>query len=275
MDYNPPPERPSWQPQPQPPSGWQSEPLQPRPPQRRRAVERGFTPWVTWTLIALNVAVWGVLFATGGMASPFLDSVTLNPLGRCAAGDTYWIAPGPAACPALKASWYPGVVDGAWWQLISSAFAHVSVMHIGFNMLALYFLGPSLERLLGAARFVGLYLFSALVGSTAVYWLSDPASSTLGASGAVFGLMGALLVAAYKLGRPVNDILLWLGINVAITFAGGAGISWQGHLGGLLGGLVAGWIFLSAKKQSTSWAALVVGTAVALAAVVVRTQALA
>lgn len=272
-------QQPSWQqpPQPswQPPQSASPHPTPQRRPRARVVRRRGpFTPLVTYTLIALNALVWLALFATGGNSSPLVDAVTLNPLGRCSAGDRYWVAAGPEACPALGASWYPGMADGAWWQLLTSAFAHVSIMHIGFNMLALYFLGPSLEQFLGRARFTGLYLFSAIAGSTVVYWLSDPSSSTLGASGAVFGLMGALFVAAYKLGRPVNDILMWLGINVAVTIFGGAGISWQGHLGGLVGGLIAGWILVSAKKESTGWWALVGGTVALLALVGLRTAML-
>ena len=94
--------------------------------------------------------------------------------------------------------------DGAYWQLVTSAFTHVEVWHIGFNMLALWVLGPQLELALGRARFLALYFLSALAGSALVYWLGGTTTATLGASGAVFGLMGALLVLALKVGGNVR-----------------------------------------------------------------------
>ena len=125
-------------------------------------------------------------------------------------------------------------MDGAWWQLVTSTFLHVDVWHIGFNMLALWFLGPQLELAIGRARFLALYLISGLAGSACVYWLSGEQTSTLGASGAVYGLMAALLVIAFKVGGQVQTILMWIGINVVFTFTGG--FSWQGHLGGFVAG---------------------------------------
>ena len=89
-------------------------------------------------------------------------------------------------------------------------------MHIGFNMVALWVLGPQLELMLGRLRYAGLYLLSGLVGSAVVYWLSGEYTPTLGASGAIFGLMGALLVMAYKVRADMNQLLVWIGINVAL-----------------------------------------------------------
>ena len=80
-------------------------------------------------------------------------------------------------------------------------FTHVEIWHIGFNMLALYVLGPAARAAIGRTRFLALYLLSGLAGSATVLWLSAPHSQTLGASGAIFGLMGALLVVAIKVRR--------------------------------------------------------------------------
>ncbi len=102
---------------------------------------------------------------------------------------------------------------------MTSTFLHVDVWHIGFNMLVLWFLGPQLELAIGRARFLALYLISGLAGSACVYWLSGEQTSTLGASGAVYGLMAALLVIAFKVGGQVQTILMWIGINVVFTFA--------------------------------------------------------
>jgi membrane associated rhomboid family serine protease len=115
-------------------------------------------------------------------------------------------------------------------------FTHQDFMHIFFNMLALWFLGPQLERIVGRARFLALYLLSGLAGSVAILWLSAPGVAVLGASGAVFGLMGGLLVIAIRVKAELRMILIWLGINVVYTFAY-PGISWQGHLGGFIGGV--------------------------------------
>ena len=142
-----------------------------------------------------------------------------------------------------------GVSDGAYWQVMTSVFTHVEVLHIGFNMLALYFLGPMLEVVLGRARFLAVYLVSGLVGSAAVMWFSDPNTPTLGASGAIFGLMGAIAVLALKVGGQAQSVLGWIGINLVLTFTLG-GISWQGHLGGLLGGVVLGAAMVYAPRAA-------------------------
>ena len=96
----------------------------------------------------------------------------------------------------------------------------MQIWHIGFNMLALWILGPQLEMVVGRARFLALYLLSALAGSALVFWASPEYQATLGASGAIFGLLGALLVVAYKVGGDVRGILMWLGLNAVITFWG-------------------------------------------------------
>jgi membrane associated rhomboid family serine protease len=171
----------------------------------------------------------------------------------------------------------PGVADGAYWQLLTSAFTHVEIWHIGFNMLALYILGPQLEMILGRARFLALYLISALVGSTFVYWLGGEHTPTVGASGAIFGLMAALLVVAIKARGDVQGLLVLVAVNVAITVFGRGFISWQGHLGGFVGGLLLACALVYApRSRRTAWqvAGLSFVTAVTVAAVVVRTLAL-
>lgn len=205
-------------------------------------------------LIAINAAVWLATTLTGGAASWLAWWLPLHPVGACVLSSDpsrYLPGAGAVACAARDGlTWVPGVADGAWWQLITSAFSHIDVLHIGLNMLALWFLGPQLERVVGRARFVALYLLSALAGSAAVLWLSSPDTMTLGASGAVFGLMGALLVLVIKVRGNVQSILIWLAVNVAFTFTGG--ISWQGHLGGLVGGAIIAAILAYAPRQNRS-----------------------
>jgi membrane associated rhomboid family serine protease len=135
-------------------------------------------------------------------------------------------------------------------------FTHVEIWHIGFNMLALWFLGPQLEMAIGRARFLGLYLLSGLAGSTLVLWAAPEFQATLGASGAIFGLMGALLVMAHKVGGNVQQIGMWLLLNLVITFTF-PNISWQGHLGGFVGGaLVAIVLAYSPRERRGTWLVL-------------------
>lgn len=134
------------------------------------------------------------------------------------------------------------VAGGEWWRVVTSGFLHVSLLHIGFNMLLLWLLGRLVEPAVGSARFVVLYFAALLAGSFGVMVL-DPGALTVGASGAVFGLMGAAVVAQRYSG--VDPWSTGLGptiaINLVLTFLI-PGISIGGHLGGLVGGAVAGYL---------------------------------
>jgi membrane associated rhomboid family serine protease len=208
-------------------------------------------------LIAVNVAVWVLITATGGAASAWVDRLALLPSGRCQNFAGNRLIPGldETQCATVPGfEWVPGVADGAFWQLLTSMFTHVDALHIGFNMLALWFLGPQLEAVIGRARFLALYFLSGLAGSALVYWLSPEYGSTVGASGAIFGLMGALLVIAIKVRADYSQILVWLGLNLVITFVGRGFISWQGHLGGLAGGvLIAAVVVWAPRARRTPW----------------------
>ncbi|MEO7422880.1 MAG: rhomboid family intramembrane serine protease [Ornithinibacter sp.] len=190
----------------------------------------------TFVLIGLNVLVWLMIQATGGRSSTVVDRLALLPdsaVRRLSDGSLVQVR---------------GVDDGAWWQIITSTFTHVDPLHIGFNMLALYFLGPMLESVLGRSRFLALYLVAGVLGSAAVMLLSDPNGQTLGASGSIFGLMGALAVVALKVRGQAQSILMWIGLNLVLTFTIG-GISWQGHLGGLIGGAALGAAMVYAPRR--------------------------
>lgn len=235
-------------------------------------------------LILTNAAVWVAILVTGWRTSDLVYRLSLIPVGRCdSASDPSLYYPGAGdetRCSVVgggDGSWVPGVSDGAYWQLVTSAFTHVDVWHIAFNMLALWVLGPQLEASLGRVRFLALYLLSALAGSTVVYWLSAESSATLGASGATFGLMGALLVIAFKVGGDVSNIMRWIGINVVITILGSQFISWQGHLGGLLGGMAIGAVLAYAprtRRTQVQALGLVGVTALMVLLVLLRTASL-
>lgn len=134
------------------------------------------------------------------------------------------------------------------WRLLTSAFLHLGFFHILFNMLMLYLLGAGVERAMGTWRFLSVYLLSALGGSMAVIaWVFvSPATWTqgvVGASGALYGLFGAIFVSQRRSGMSTNSILILLGINLAYGFIV-SGISWQAHIGGFLAGLLASSVYL-------------------------------
>ncbi|MBD8868005.1 rhomboid family protein [Nocardioides donggukensis] len=211
-------------------------------------------------LIGINVAVWIAVLATGGAASRLISILGLRPTGICfvrGGTDQYWPSAVESTCGTSRfefGEWVPGVADGALWQLLTSTFVHAEVWHIGFNMLALWILGPQLEMAIGRARFLTLYLGSGLAGSAMVFWLSGTGTLTAGASGSIFGLLAALLVLAWRVRGNVQPILLWVGLNVVITVTGREFISWQGHLGGFLGGLaLMGLFVLAPRERRTTW----------------------
>ena len=207
-------------------------------------------------LIGINVLVWLLILATGGRRSDLIDRLALRPSG----GGLVTVNGATFRVP-------DGVAQGEYYQLFTSMFTHVELWHIGFNMLALGVLGPQLEMAIGRSRFLALYLLSGLAASATVLWLSVPVGLTLGASGAIFGLMGGLLVLALKVGGDVRGLLTWIGINFALTVVV-ANISWQGHLGGFVGGLLLGGVIVYApRKRRTLWQVAGIGLIAVIIAV--------
>jgi membrane associated rhomboid family serine protease len=203
-------------------------------------------PTVTYVLIAVNV----LLF-----------------IGATAGGSSFAGGPGGSVAADL-ALFGPAVEAGDWWRLVTSGFMHAGVIHILFNMYILYWLGTMLEPVLGHVRFVALYLASLLCGSFGVLLLS-PNSVTVGASGAVFGLMGAAFVLQRL--RGVDPMASGIGpvilLNLAITFII-PGISIGGHLGGLAGGAATAFLMDQASRRRRG-VALPVAACVAVGALAV------
>lgn len=170
----------------------------------------------------------------------------------------------------------PALGDSEPWRLITSAFAHSpsSPLHILFNMLALWLIGQRLERDLGAARFFGLYLAAALAGGVA-WLLLQPADSwtpVVGASGAVFGLFGALFVVERHLGRDVSGIIGILVINTIYGFMV-PNVAWEAHLGGLVAGAVIAFALVQARQRRSAtiaWGAIIGVIVVTLAVMVLK-----
>jgi membrane associated rhomboid family serine protease len=146
-----------------------------------------------------------------------------------------------------------GVANGEWYRLITGGFLHAGIFHLGMNMLALWLLGSQIERAIGGVRFAIVYFAALVAGSFGVMLLS-PNQLTVGASGAIFGLLG--LAVANQHARGVNLRQSGLGgilvVNLLITLTPGLNISIGGHLGGLVGGLLCGLVIyrLGPKLQN-------------------------
>ncbi|WP_327036877.1 rhomboid family intramembrane serine protease [Microbacterium sp. CH12i] len=145
---------------------------------------------------------------------------------------------------------YPNLNGGFFepWRLLTAVFVHGSFIHLALNMLALWMLGQGLEPMLGRSRYLALYLISGLGGSVMVAVIA-PTTATVGASGAIFGLMAALLIIGRHIGANVRGILIVLGINFAIGFFIG-GIAWQAHLGGAIIGAVVAFIYMRTRRPN-------------------------
>ncbi|MEV0275012.1 rhomboid family intramembrane serine protease [Streptomyces sp. NPDC050610] len=141
-----------------------------------------------------------------------------------------------------------GIATGEWYRLLTSTFLHQQIFHIGFNMLSLWWLGPPLEAALGRARFLVLYLLSGLGGSALAYLLAAQNEQVIGASGAIFGLLGGTAVVLRRLRYDMRPVIVLLVLNLLITFTW-SNISWQAHLGGLVVGAAVAYGLVHAPRD--------------------------
>ena len=184
------------------------------------------------------------------------------------------VQPGPvlqrgALVPAL-------VAQGEWWRLITSVFLHSGIAHLGFNMLSLYFLGSFTEEAFGRSRFFALYLLSGISGGLAYLYFGGFDQAAVGASGAIFGLLGGVLGYALRRGtfswqNPlIRQLLILLALNLYLGFSI-PNISNTAHLGGLAGGFVFGWlmaptVYSRKRLRALSPVAIVAGAEILLLA---------
>lgn len=184
------------------------------------ALRSGSAPVVTYSLMVLCVIVWLLQIIPGSTLTTSL------------------VFYGPLTVPEP-------------WRLLTAAFAHStnSPIHLGFNMFSLFIFGPILEQGVGRVRFLALYLVSAFGGSVAVLLLA-PTTPVLGASGAIFGLMGAVFIIMRHLGSNTTYLLVLIGINLVIGFLPGSNVSWEAHLGGLIAGAAVAFIFTRTRHSS-------------------------
>lgn len=179
---------------------------------------------VTKALIAVNVVMFLLEMLSG--ASTVVGEGSAVDLFRLGALVPRWVAE-----------------DGEYWRLFTAMFLHAGIFHILFNMYALYLGGTFLEMLAGRAKYLAVYFTAGFAGNVVVYLLSPPDVPTIGASTAIFGVFGALFMYSVHFrdtmaGQALRSMGLVILINLLITFAV-PGISWQGHIGGLVGGVVA------------------------------------
>ena len=125
-----------------------------------------------------------------------------------------------------------------WYRLFTVALTHGGFLHLGFNMYSLMVLGNPLEAAYGKQKFLIVFFFSLLTGSLTSAYFASLYSASVGASGAIFGLFGALAIVGKRIGADIRSIVVIIGINFAFGFAMG-GVDWRAHLGGLIGGVVA------------------------------------
>jgi membrane associated rhomboid family serine protease len=192
---------------------------------RARFAFSQFTAPVTTFLIAVNVAIYLVM---GVLSRNFL-SINPDVLIQYGAQVNLLIS------------------EGQYWRLFTTMFLHLSIMHIGLNMLSLYFVGRPVERIYGSGKYILLYLVSGLVGSLAVFFFAGPVSAAVGASGAIFGIFGAFgsyfWLNRHSYGPAGRAILsqwfFWLVLNLVFDFTF-PDISYQAHIGGLITGLILG-----------------------------------
>ncbi len=199
-------------------------------------------PVVTKVLIAINVLVFLV---QTGMGNNFAHGLYPDFFSRF----SLWAGTALLTDHSVATV---GVANGEWWRVITGGFMHANFIHIGFNMFALYNVGSILEAMIGRVRFALIYGVSLIGGACGALLLSSPTTPTVGASGAIFGVFGALVFLQLSRGIPLSQggILPTIAINLVITFSFHSVISVGGHIGGLLTGSVVAFLLIGASVSS-------------------------
>lgn len=205
-------------------------------------------PIVTLVLMAINIVVW-----VGGQLIYKTDQLLTTAPRVIADGGLYANLPSKVVSIGDRIvgyTDYAGVAQGEWYRLLSSGFIHAGLIHLAMNMWVLYILGRIFEEQLGRVR-MGLIYFASLFAGSLGALIASPDSITVGASGAIFGLMGALLSIAKARGVALRHTGL-VGIvvlNLVITFGLSSYISVGGHVGGLIGGAIAGLVIVDVPER--------------------------
>ncbi|CCQ14196.1 Rhomboid family protein [Rhodococcus sp. AW25M09] len=215
---------------------------------------------LTFALIAVNVVIFGITAAQSGSITSNFNS----PLAREWSLNSVLVA------------------NGDLFRLIGSGFVHIGPIHLLVNMFALYLIGRDVELILGRSRYLAVYFLSLLGGSASVMVLENPLAATAGASGAVFGLLGAQAVILLRLKRSPAPVLIIIALNIFISVSIPS-ISLWGHMGGLVAGaaVTAGLVFLPNRRSgpeqsrgsagvSLAWLSVIAVAVVCLGIIAVR-----
>ncbi|MET7769272.1 rhomboid family intramembrane serine protease [Nocardia sp. NPDC005366] len=226
-------------------------------------VARSPIPYVTYVLVAANIVIFAI---TAVQSKSLVDNYYRSPLFA------RWVL-----VPDL-------VADGQWVRVLGAGFLHWGPIHLALNMFALWVVGRSLEPALGRLRYLAVYLVALLGGSAASMIFQDSNAAAAGASGAVYGLFGAITVLLIRVRQNPNQMLILIGINIFISFSL-PGISLSGHLGGLLAGTLATlgvlfvpeWLRVGSQEaaRSIGWASIAAVGFVDLLAIGIAAAALA
>ena len=215
---------------------------------------------VTGALIAVNVLMFGLQQLVG---PAFTDRMDLQAMAQ--------------RISTLPSTSHIGVAYGDWYRLVSSMFVHASILHLGMNMLSLWWIGAPVEARLGRSRYLLTYFTCGIAGSAASYASLQAYGSSLGASGAIFGLLGVLAVLAYRERLNMQPVITVILLNLIFSFTQPS-ISWEAHVGGLVAGLVLGVALAYAPRPRAviSWfknpqnlVPTATGTAILLAAAII------
>ncbi len=168
----------------------------------------------------------------------------------------------------------PAIAQGQWYRLLTAAFLHAGLLHIAFNLYALYIIGPGLEMYFGHRRYATIYFLAAIGASVASYAFSSVAILSVGASGAIFGIMTATLVVGRAIRADTSQIAALLLVNLLIG-AVAHGIDWRAHLGGAAFGAFLAFVMTRAdqqRKPAIEWAGIAISVVVMVALTMERTQ---
>jgi membrane associated rhomboid family serine protease len=201
----------------------------------------GGRPVVTYSLIALCLVIYGIQYLSG---------------------------------QALTGAWqYAGAYTSTQpWRMITSIFIHYSIIHVLSNMFSLYLIGPALESVLGRARYVALFLIAGFGGSVGVLLFSDPLVASAGASGAILGMLGAILIFRRQLSFSLPLLIVVIVINLG-SGAVVSNISWQAHIGGFVVGAAVAFVFWVTRQRSRRVLRFALTAAIVLVLVIITAVA--
>ncbi len=190
--------------------------------QGRAQAVRLFAPRATYAIVIACIIVQVLGYLGLGTSSGWVQEYSLWPIGIAGRGEYY--------------------------RLITSIFVHAGLLHLGMNMLVLWIVGRSLEPVLGHVRFLTVFFVAGFGGAVASYWFNSPMVAGVGASGAIFGLFGAMFMIGRELRVNTQEVVTMIGLNLVLGFVI-PGVDWHAHVGGLITGALVGWTLIPGRRK--------------------------